>query len=55
VSMEAMYLRAWIDGLHRINAKRPQRPAEAPAPHIRLDGPGMPPTVPLRPLRGQRG
>jgi hypothetical protein len=50
MSMEGMYLRAWIDGLHRINNERPVEPAERPAPavlalgsgklYVRLEKPG---------------
>jgi hypothetical protein len=47
-----MYLRAWIDGLHRINNHQPAvRPLERPPAYVRLDDPTRPPTVPLRPLK----
>jgi hypothetical protein len=46
--MEAMYLRAWIDGLHRINNAPAERPAEPRSPYVRLEDTGRPPYALLR-------
>ena len=51
-SVEALWLSAWIDGLHRVNAA--ERPQEGPAPVVRLDTPGRAPFVLLRPAGGDR-
>ena len=50
--MEAMYLRAWIDGLHRLSNERPESPVEPLPGYVRLDDPTRPATVALR--GGQR-
>lgn len=49
-----MYLRAWIDGLHRINNAPAERAAEPSSPYVRLEDTGRPPLVLLRPAGGAR-
>jgi hypothetical protein len=53
VTLEALYLAAWVEGLRQ---RTPQpaavRPVTLPARYVRLDDTGRAPTVPLRPAGG---
>lgn len=51
MSLERLWLAAWLEGLHAKPAIRPQEPL---VPPIRLDDTGRPPHVPLRPDGGPR-
>jgi hypothetical protein len=56
VTLEALYLAAWVEGLRCRNPEPPAvRPVELPPRRVPLDDTGRPPVVPLRSAGGDRG
>lgn len=54
MTLEALYLTAWLDGLRTRGPEPAVRPVELPARHVPLDDTGRAPLVPLRAAGGPR-
>lgn len=55
MSVERLWLAAWLEGLRQITPAPAVRLVELPPKRIPLDDTHRPPTVPLRPTGGDRG